>query len=246
MKGSIASAHRRFAGTLLCTALASFAAVSAAEPGYLTTGRGEHVKTITGLCVHTSDWKPGLTNAECDPAAAVATVVVPEPVEEPKATPAPAPEPAPVVVAVPPTIEKISISSEVLFAFDSATLRDEGKRELDALIKRIADASLEGIAAIGYADRIGSEKYNQALSEKRAAAVKQYLSENGAATTVVRAEGRGESAPVTGAQCDGLGRERASNKKLVQCLQPDRRVEIEVFGTRTATTEQSPSAGKTL
>src|SRR5262245_63055089 len=123
---SIASARRRFAGTLISVALASFATVSAAEPGYLTTGGGNHVKTITGLCVHTSDWKPGMTNAECDPVAPVA-VAEPAPVEEPKPVEAAAPEPAPVPVVAAPTIEKVSLSSEVLFAFDSATLREEGK-----------------------------------------------------------------------------------------------------------------------
>ena len=245
MQSSIASARRRFAGTLISVALASFATLTAAEPGYLTTGRGEHVKTLTGLCVHTSEWKPGVPNAECDPAAPVAAAVEPAPAEEPVVTLAPEPAPAPVPVVAAPTIEKVSLSSEVLFAFDSAILRDEGKRELDALAKRIADANIEGIAAIGYADRIGSDKYNQSLSQKRAEAVKRYLSENGADDTLVRAEGRGESAPVTGTQCQGLGAERASNQKLVQCLQPDRRVEIEVFGTRTASIAQSASAGET-
>jgi len=240
MKRTIASARRRFAGTLLGAALATYAALAASEPGYLTTGRGEHVKTLAELCVHTSDWRPGMTNAECDPVAPVAAAPAPAPIEEPKPAAARVQEPAP------PTIEKVSLSSEVLFEFDSATLRDEGRRELDALMKRIADASVEGIAAIGYADRIGGEKYNQSLSEKRAEAVKRHLSENGAAAALVRTEGRGESAPVTGAQCHGMGRERAGNKKLVQCLQPDRRVEIEVLGTRSAGTEQSPNAGKTL
>jgi len=244
MESSIKSAGRRFASALIGAALASCAAVAAAEPGYLTTGRGDHVKTLAGLCVHTGEWKPGMTNAECDPVAPVAEAPAPAaPVEEVKAEPAPAPEPAPIPVVV--TIEKISLSSEVLFAFDSATLREEGKRELDALAQRIAGASLEGIAAIGYADRIGSSKYNKGLSEKRAEEVKRYLAFKGVDASLLRAEGRGESEPVTGGQCKGLGAERAGNKKLVECLQPDRRVEIEVLGTRTATAAQSASGGET-
>ena len=239
---SIASARRRFAGSLAGAALVCFAAVAAAEPGYLTTPSGEHVKTLTGLCVHTGEWKPGMTNAECDPVAPVAEAPAPAaPVEEVKAPPAPEPTPVPVVV----TIEKLSLASEVLFAFDSATLREEGKRELDALAQRIAGASLEGIAAIGYADRIGSGKYNQGLSEKRAEEVKRYLAFKGVDASLLRAEGRGESEPVTGGQCKGLGAERAGNKKLVECLQPDRRVEIEVLGTRTASAAQSASGGET-
>src|SRR5262249_59194872 len=58
MQGSITSARRRFAGTLISVALASFASIAAAEPGYLTTGGGNHVKTLTGLCVHTGDRNP--------------------------------------------------------------------------------------------------------------------------------------------------------------------------------------------
>jgi len=87
------------------------------------------------------------------------------------------------------------------------------------------------VVAVGHADRIGSEKYNQKLSEDRAQSVTAYLQGN-MNTPNLQAEGRGESQPVTGGDCTRMGAERKKNQRLVECLQPDRRVEIEVFGTR--------------
>src|SRR4029079_6140695 len=98
--------------------------------------------------------------------------------------------------------------------------------------------------AVGHADRIASENYNQKLSEERAAAVKTYLADKGVKPELVKAEGKGESEPVTGESWAKMGPERASNKKLVSCLQPDRRVEIEVIGTReTSATGSSGNSG---
>ena len=56
----------------------------------------------------------------------------------------------------------------------------------------------------------------------------------------MRSEGRGESQPVTGEQCKGV-----RGPKLISCLQPDRRVEIEVRGTREVAGSGSPAAGGT-
>ncbi|HEY7242121.1 MAG TPA: OmpA family protein, partial [Burkholderiales bacterium] len=90
-------------------------------------------------------------------------------------------------------------------------------------------------------DRIGPDKYNQQLSEKRAEAVKEYLAQQGVETSKVHSEGRGKSDPVTGDQCKGM-----KGDKLISCLQPDRRVDIEVRGEKeTASTSSSPSAGGT-
>jgi OOP family OmpA-OmpF porin len=150
----------------------------------------------------------------------------------PAAAPAPQPEPTPLAAAPRPVIEKVTLSSDVLFEFGKATLRDSGKQKLDELAGRINDANIEEIVAVGHADRIASEQYNQQLSEARAQAVKAYLVEKGLQSQLVKTEGKGESQPVT--SCNKMGPERANNRKLVQCLQPDRRVEIEVFGTRQA------------
>jgi len=84
------------------------------------------------------------------------------------------------------------------------------------------------ITAVGHADRFGSEAYNQRLSEQRVAAVKTYLVGKGIDPNRIRTEGKGETQPVTKtAECAG-----ASGAKLIACLQPDRRVEVEVVGSR--------------
>jgi hypothetical protein len=96
------------------------------------------------------------------------------------------------------------------------------------------------INTIGHADRIGPDKYNQQLSEKRRRG-EGIPGAEGVETSKVRAEGRGKSDPVTGDQCKGI-----SGSKLISCLQPDRRVDIEVRGEKeVAGTPSSPSAGGT-
>jgi OmpA-OmpF porin, OOP family len=140
----------------------------------------------------------------------------------------------------------VTLSTDVLFEFNKAELRDEGKKKLDEIADGLKDARVDEILAIGHADRIASEQYNQKLSEARAQAVKDYLAQRGFGQEKVRVEGRGEQQPVTGDDCAKMGPERAANKKLVNCLQPDRRVEIEVFGTReVAASDTQPAAGAT-
>ena len=76
-------------------------------------------------------------------------------------------------------------------------------------------------------DRLGSEAYNKKLSVKRAEAVKKYLvSTHSIDSSNVFVDGKGEANPVTGTTCKGKG------KSLISCLQPDRRVEIEIAGVR--------------
>ena len=143
-------------------------------------------------------------------------------------------------------IQRITLETDVLFEFDKARLRESGRHRLDEIAAGLKGAEVEEIVAVGHADRIASERYNQKLSEERAAAVKSYLSEQGVPAEKIVAEGRGEEQPVTGDDCSRMGPERGSNRKLVNCLQPDRRVEIEVLGSREiASGEQQPAAGAT-
>jgi OOP family OmpA-OmpF porin len=118
----------------------------------------------------------------------------------------------------------------VLFDFDQAELRPNAPSALDDLANRIRAINLERVSAIGYADRIGSTDYNQDLSERRAQAVKAYLVSKGVDAARIVAEGRGEAQPVTGDQCSKMGKEVPTNKKLIDCLQPDRRVDVEIQG----------------
>lgn len=127
-----------------------------------------------------------------------------------------------------PTNEKISVAADALFDFNKATLRPAGKAKLDELVEKASAINLEVILAVGHTDRLGSVAYNQALSEKRAAAVKNYLVSKGIDPSRVYAEGKGKSQPVTGDTCVG----NKKTKALIECLQPDRRVDIEVIGTK--------------
>src|SRR5208283_4569505 len=132
--------------------------------------------------------------------------------------------PEPVVAAPPaPMPQKFTYSADALFDFDKATLRDAGKMKLDDLANALRDQQYNGIHVTGYTDRIGSDAYNQGLSVRRAEAVEHYLIDKGVPADRIGAEGRGKSDPVTGDTCKGI-----RGKKLIDCLQPDRRVEVEV------------------
>ena len=213
------------------TVLAMFAAAASAQPGYLTTMDSAPVRDLYGLCWHTSDWTATRPWAPCD-GASNAAASAPQPKPAPQAAApalrpaAPAPQPAA------PVMQRLTLSSELLFDFDRATLRPAGQSKLDQLAGELKGAKVDRVVASGYAGRIGSETYNQKLSERRAQAVKAYLVHKGIDPQRVQIEDKGESDPVTGNACRNLGREWYGNAKLVACLQPDRRVEIEVRGTR--------------
>lgn len=189
--------------------------------GYVIDQRGNVAKSGAGSCWRTGYWTPALANEECDPdLVKKAPVVAPQP---------PKPQVAPAPAAVKPAAEKVTVSADALFDFDKAVLRDEGKAKLDELAAKASALKVEAVIAVGHADRIGAEKYNQKLSERRAAAVKTYLMGKGIAADRVYTEGKGETQPVTGDKC---GKSVKKTKKLIQCLQPDRRVVIEVIGTK--------------
>jgi OOP family OmpA-OmpF porin len=158
------------------------------------------------------------------------------PAETPKPAAAPAPEPTPRAAAPKPApkpvAEKVTFASDVLFDFDRAVITQEGKSKLDDLSGKMKGMNLEVAIAIGHADRIGSAAYNQALSVRRAESVKAYLISKGTEANRIYTEGKGKNQPVTGERCRKMGAEGRANKKLVACLAPDRRVEIEVIGTR--------------
>lgn len=136
--------------------------------------------------------------------------------------------PAPVVVTPPPR-RRVSFAAESLFGFDRATVRPEGKVALDVFVGELRDTRYEVITVEGHTDRLGTTPYNQHLSQQRAEAVKDYLVSGGLDPTKISIDAKGETLPVTKPEdCPGQTR----NAKLVACLQPDRRVEIEVVGTR--------------
>lgn len=150
----------------------------------------------------------------------------PQPPAPPAPAPVAAPEPAPVAPPPPPPppparFEKVTMSATELFAFDSAKLAPE-QPKLDDMAKLLNEnTSINGITITGYTDRIGSDKYNQKLSEQRANAVKSYLVGKGVGADRLEAVGKGKANPVVA--CDG----KMKRPELIKCLEPNRRVEVE-------------------
>lgn len=155
---------------------------------------------------------------------APAPVAMAEPTPEPLAPVAVAPEPVqealPVVPACNERFQTVEVSAEKLFGFDKSTLREDGRAELDAAIQKIkSNPALTMVMVTGHTDRIGSEAYNQKLSQERADRVKQYMVQNGVNESRLQAVGKGESEPVVA--CDGK-----RGKAAIECLAPNRRVVI--------------------
>jgi OmpA-OmpF porin, OOP family len=166
--------------------------------------------------------------------AAVAAVAVPEPEPAPVvAEPAPepmaekAPEPAPEPAKCEPKSETITVGAEKLFGFDKANLKAEGKAALDEAAAKIkANPEIKAVIVTGHTDRIGSDAYNNKLSTRRAKMVADYLVAQGVDSGIITSSGKGESEPVV--QCKG----NKATKKLISCLQPNRRVTITAEGTK--------------
>lgn len=149
---------------------------------------------------------------------------------------APAPLPtamAPVAAApaAPPVVlRRVSYSAEPMFGFDAAGMRPEGQAMLDTFVAELAGTAYDHTSVEGHTDRLGTPEYNQALAMRRAEAVKAYLVRvKGLDAAKVNTVAKGESTPVTSPQdCQG----KTARADVIACLQADRRVEIEVSGTR--------------
>ncbi len=127
----------------------------------------------------------------------------------------------------PPMVRHIELSADALFAFDKATLMRRGVEKLDKLVDDLGEVSYDTIVVVGHTDPLGSDTYNQRLSERRAATVANYLSRHGVHANTIRSEGRGETElKVTPADCSGARGRTA----LIACYQPNRRVEVTVTG----------------
>ena len=166
-------------GVLLVSAPRASAQTDPAQTAYLMDSRGAVVRSTFGLCWHTT-FGPATYNAECDPA----------PIKVADATPPPPPPPA--VASPKPAGGKVTLDADTLFDFDKAVLRPEGKQALDEFLEKAKGINPEVIIAVGHADRFGSEAYNQTLSEKRAAAVKNYMVNKGIDANRIHTEMAGD------------------------------------------------------
>jgi OOP family OmpA-OmpF porin len=162
-------------------------------------------------------------------AAGCATQEEPKPAPQPEAPrqvppppppkPAPAPEPKKEAPKPKPVAEKVTFAADVNFDFDKSNLKPEGRSKLDDLANKIKAMNLEVVIAIGHADEIGTHEYNDKLSVRRAESVKAYLVSKGVEPNRIYTEGKGKRQPI------------ASNKTR-EGRAKNRRVEIEVIGTR--------------
>jgi OmpA-OmpF porin, OOP family len=228
----IISTRKYLIGALAVLSALLFSTIAAAElphykqgesdaekvKAYNVNDRGEVSRSSADLgnhCWRTREWTEETATCECDPD--LPKCQVEEKVVE-------APPPAPVMTEP----EKISFSADALFDFDKAVLKPEGKMALDDFADKLRNINYDLIIAVGHTDRIGSEDYNKRLSLRRAEAVKSYLVDNrGISPDRIFTDGKGEANPVTGDSCIG----ERKTKALIDCLAPDRRVEIEVAGT---------------
>jgi OOP family OmpA-OmpF porin len=202
---------------------------------YAIDARKVVTRSGAGLCWRTGYWTAAA--AETAPAGQFpvgcgcdADIVPKDKCEPP---PPPPPPPAAAEEPVPAQTkevgqEKVRLNADFLFDFNQAVIKPEGRAALGDVAAQAKQLQLEVVIVTGHTDRIGGDAYNQRLSERRAAAVKNYLVDQGIDASRIYTEGKGRTQPVTGTQCNNVNPRQA----LINCLQPDRRVDIEIIGTR--------------
>ncbi len=202
--------------TFGCALFALAAGSAYADVTYdLQDASGKAVRDASGHCVLTS----GMPLPECQ---AMEEKKEPAPMpkaEEPMAAPTPAPAPEMAKPAPASVRQTIVIQADALFDFDKSVVRPDGKKSIDAALEKLHGIDLEMVIATGHTDSIGTERYNQKLSERRAAAVKAYLESKGIPGAKITTIGKGETQPV------------ATNKTAAG-RQKNRRVDMEFKGVR--------------
>ena len=125
---------------------------------------------------------------------------------------------------------KVTFSADSLFDFDKSVIKPAGQQALDKFVLELRGVQYDAVQVTGHTDRLGSHAYNMKLSTRRAEAVSAYLSRSGDIPAAkISAKGVDGANPVTQpGDCKG----NKATPALIACLQPDRRVEVEVTGTR--------------
>ena len=162
-----------------------------------------------------------------EPAPAPAPAAAPAPRQSLPAAPPPAPRPAAAAPTPPRRCDAaVTFQKDETFAFDRYALTPAAKARLDqdVLGKLRTCASIEAVVIEGHADRIGSQQYNQKLSERRADSVKAYLAEKGVPRDKVETIGMGKTVPAK--FCPDI----KNRKELIACLAPNRRAVTTIKG----------------
>jgi OOP family OmpA-OmpF porin len=171
---------------------------------------------FAAACATTEEPKPAPKPVPAPQPVAPAPELKPAP---PPPPPVAKPEPKPAPAKPKPVAEKVTFAADVLFDFDKSVIKPEGRSKLDDLAAKVKGVNLEVVIAIGHADSIGSDEYNQRLSVRRAESVKAYMVSKGVEPNRVYTEGKGEKQPV-------------ANNRTRDGRAKNRRTEIEVIGTR--------------
>ena len=201
-------------GSVAAVALVSGSAL-AQEVKVLTDSQGVPVRDSQGQCVLTS----GIAHPDCQPKKD-APAPAPSAPAAPGAAAAPAKPAAPAAKPAPASVKQaVVIQADALFDFDKSVLRPDGKKNIDDALAKLAGVDVEMVIATGHTDSVGTDAYNQKLSERRAAAVKEYLASKGIATSKITTLGKGESQPV-------------ATNKTKEGRQKNRRVDIEFKGVK--------------
>ena len=206
-------------------ALGGFSAAAGAqevnEHGLVTSSNGQVVMSGQGDCVHSGFGPAPSWTAGCH---------APRPIPIAQFLEKTIPAAPPAAVAAAAVYERVVFDANVLFDSNKSNLQPAGRDSLDKFVGKIRGLENQSMMAVGYADRMGSDAANQALSEDRVNTVKAYLVSQGVAADRVDTRARGERQPSTYAgECKD-----ANNAKNVACMQPDRHVFIEISGSRRA------------
>jgi OmpA-OmpF porin, OOP family len=226
--------HRSLKVLAIAAALLPAVAMAQKNLGYLVTQSGDVVLGNAGAplgpCWRAGTWTPALAASaeackQCDPDLCPKPPPPPPPPPPKPAAPPPPPPPKP----VPQNVElKIELQG---IAFNKTELTDDNKKELDDfLAKEVKPLNNIGAMIItGHTDRIGSDAYNKKLSEKRAVYAKDYVVSKGVDSKVIFWEGKGKAQPIPVTKfCDN----KMKRPQLIECLAPNRRVTVEVVGTK--------------
>ncbi len=210
----ISSIAKLLVGSVAAAALASGPAL-AQTVNVATDSQGVPVRDSSGNCVLSS----GIPHPDCQPkkdapAPKPSAPAAPGAPAKPASPTAPAGKPAPASMK-----QTIVIQADALFDFDKSVVRPDGKKSIDDAMAKLAGVDVEMVIATGHTDSVGTDAYNQKLSERRAAAVKAYLVSKGMPSSKITTIGKGESQPV-------------ATNKTKEGRQKNRRVDIEFKGVK--------------